>query len=82
MLKSRLKHIADKVDIDGFEYLLQLSAEAHLDLEIMLNREIDRATDKELEQYICLRYLFRIFLKYGRDMQQGLDQLTKYENDG
>ena len=82
MLKTRLKQLANSVDIDGFESLLDLSSETFLDLETLLNEKINTATDKGLQHYAQLRFLFRILLKYGRDMQQGLNQLTKYEDNG
>lgn len=82
MLETKLQQFADKVDIDGFESLLELQPETHLDLETLLNGEIDTATDEELKKYLQLRFLFRILFKYSRDMKQGLNQLIKYESNG
>jgi len=81
MLKSRLQNIAIKYDLEGLDALLGLSPEDYLDMETLLNNEIDNATDKKLQHYIELRLLFRILLKYNRDIQQGLNQLAIYEND-
>ena len=81
MLKSRLQNIATKYDLTGLDTLLELSPEDHLDLETLINQEINTAFDKKLQHYIKLRFLFRILLKYNRDIQQGLNQLAIYEND-
>ena len=82
MLKSRLQSIAKKYDIEGIDALLDLTPEDYLDLETFFNENISsQLSDKEFNHYVKVRLLFRIFLKYGRDIQQGLGQLTKYEND-
>ena len=78
MLKTRLYKISEDFLEDGIEGILNQTPETFLDLETLLNEEINTATDKELQHYIELRYLFRILLKYGGDMQQGLNQLIIY----
>jgi len=82
MLKDRLQILANKVDIDGFESLLGMGPEDHLDIETLLNEKISNATDQELKHYLELRFLFRILYKFGRNMQHGINQLTKYEDNG
>lgn len=78
MLKTRLHKVCEDFLEDGIEGVLNQTPETFLDLETLLNEKINTATDKELQHYIELRYLFRILLKYGGDMQQGLNQLIKY----
>ena len=82
MLKTKLNKICEDFLEDGIERVLDQTPETFLDLETLLNEKINTATDKELQHYIELRYLFRILLKYGGDIQQGLNQLTKYEGNG
>lgn len=78
MLKTRLHKVCEDFLEDGIEGVSDQTPETFLDLETLLNEKINTATDKELQHYIELRYLFRILLKYGGDMQQGLNQLIKY----
>lgn len=80
-LKNRLADIAQSYDERGMEALGRLSKNELDDLESLFNEEItpDLEDDKILT-LVQLRYLFRIWNKFGKHIDKGLSLLQDYES--
>ena len=78
LLKIRLTKVAEDFSEDGLDALLSITAEEHADLETLLNEAISTAEGTDFDHYIKLRFAFRIFLKYGSDIDQGITNLMQH----
>lgn len=67
---------ADNFLSGGIDYFNNITPEEFLELEETLTEAIRLEPDETLTQdYISIRYLYRIFLKYGKGIDNGISKL-------
>ena len=77
-LLLHLNKLASDYEECGVWAFLQLTPEEFLFLESGLSSTISKAEGIEFNQLVQLRYLLRIFLKFGQDIERGINRLIKY----
>ena len=75
--KQWLAELGNKYRNQGISALLELSPEEFLLLETGFNNLLIIEPDHKFKEWVELRYLFRIILKYHQEINRGLAILNK-----
>lgn len=77
-LLLHLNKLASDYEECGIWAFLQLTPEEFAYLEKGLSSTISKAEGIEFNEFIQLRFLLRIFLKFGQDIERGINRISKY----